>query len=370
MCQLSLIFIKNKEIIRKASINAAVINPLKAEMKEVLGHVDGFGFFINRNRLRKTRESGHVINFSKVNYTVNPIIQHVRKVSHGKITDENAHPFEFDYFVAAHNGTLKGGFIKENKEEQRTDSEQFFDYANNLIKNNPGLSVLEAFKLTYNKIEGGKFAFLVYDKRLDKYFVIRGKAPLHYSLIYKEKDIIGVIVNTEKNSLLMNLYLLRAEFGISFTEPKLLEENTIYSLDEENINLVEEKEIKIVQKDVVKRAVVVSSYTDYWSNNRGHYGVQEKNNNTNYLEMARLLFKKKRYSTELLAREIYSIMVYAIISGVEDKNGINKIIKNIEEHEIKDPVQGYGRIISESDGETIKVMMEVAEGFISKLKDK
>jgi len=333
MCQLTLVKTVNADLTKFISINAAVINPLKAKMDEKTGHVDGYGHFINRSSLWKTEFSGHEINFSSVKFTNDPAIIHVRRVSRGIISKENAHPFEFDYFVAAHNGTLSGGFL--DVKETTTDSYQFFKHANDLIKENPELSVLEAFKKSYDEIDGGKFAFLVFDKRDNVYYVIRGKATLFVSYIKSKNDkTVGIIVNTERDSLLMNLYLIRAHYGYAYTEPELLSDNTIYKLNEEEIKLEKVPGIEIKQKTVTYHTVTQATTTVY--DNTTTYEYKSGKLKRDALQ---IFFNTKVVGYQLTARDAYAAYLYAIINGYEDP------IKLLPELEAKIANKTYDPII-------------------------
>lgn len=55
--------------------------------------------------------------------TDNFFMMHVRAATRGEVSKQNAHPFEFEDFVAMHNGTLKD---KQYQDKEKTDSELFF----------------------------------------------------------------------------------------------------------------------------------------------------------------------------------------------------------------------------------------------------
>lgn len=101
----------------------------------------------------------------------NVFIGHVRAKTKGKVSDDNAHPFELPNLVGAHNGTLKD---KQYEDWEKTDSELMFtDMSDRGIM--PVLQGLE---------DNSAFAVVIYNK-VDRqmYFARNEYRPLHFARI-------------------------------------------------------------------------------------------------------------------------------------------------------------------------------------------
>lgn len=88
------------------------------------------------------------------------LIGHNRWATQGKVNVRNAHPFEFDKVVGAHNGTLKNKYTLDKGHSFDVDSEALYHHINekgveDAIKNLDG-----AWALTWYDIEEGTINFL------------------------------------------------------------------------------------------------------------------------------------------------------------------------------------------------------------------
>jgi len=233
-----------------------------------------------------------------------PIIAHVRAATVGTsnkkvISADNSHPFESEHYILEHNGSLdrKTPFSKEEKEEfgDKTDSEVF------LLSMEKNYSAEKKFediiKETMEEWEG-KFAFIIRDKTSGVDYIVRGKsADLYISHLvtysYRKKDntkneyetVIsshhGYVINTQKNSLdkvnvLMEMLMPLNGFNtISFTDPILLEKETIFRADKFKI----EKIADITEND---RPVITThfgagyDYNSYYNNQDNVWNGQRR----------------------------------------------------------------------------------------------
>lgn len=137
--------------------------------------MDGFGVYeavaekdgIKDSRLYKSRLDAYMaINLAE--YEKKPVfddihsnlyIAHVRAATIGKVTEENAHPFETKKYVGAHNGTLKD--YKYQSKEGKTDSELMFEDMDekNILDVLCNLNVGSAYAIVMTEKETGKLYF-------------------------------------------------------------------------------------------------------------------------------------------------------------------------------------------------------------------
>lgn len=261
MCQLTFTNLHNQELNRYYVLSQSLINTLT-------DHQDGFGYFTkdkdNNPFLWKmktaptncTNLGQHLIEINK-----NPVLSHVRKATFTNgfkvIGIEQSHPFETDNLVLAHNGMLElreeSEFIK-NDWNDKIDSQIFLhvlDHYHTLYEGD----MVSALQMAYTNFYG-KFAFLIYDKRLDLYYIARGNAKLFTKEIKRDGKRIGFVVNTQRESLIGGTLFLRnyiqlrnmnMDWDEEITE---LKENTIYFLSPKTDQLTIIGEVKEESKPV------------------------------------------------------------------------------------------------------------------------
>lgn len=208
MCQLTMINLPYR-VAKLALFNQLLINTIST-------HQDGFGYYQKDNSIYKWKEKPadvHDLDDVIINTITNnnPIIAHVRlATSKLSVAIENSHPFETDKLVLAHNGTL----TPKNKEEMKAkykeeiDSEIFLKELDEVYK---GKDIVKALNKTMDKFTG-PFAFLIYSKLEDKYFVVRGTTKsIYISYVYYNKIRVGFIINTDKLDLIKNLSRIYVE---------------------------------------------------------------------------------------------------------------------------------------------------------------
>ncbi len=159
-------------------------------------------------------------------------IAHTRWATHGKPSEENAHPHVDcnENFVIVHNGIIENFLelklkLKNHKFSSETDTEVII----HLIEENYNGSLLEAIKQTIKLLEGSYAFVLISRYQPQKLFFARKDSPLVIGVAEKENfiasDVTAMLKYTNKF-----LFLENYDYGeISFCEIK------IFNLKSENV---------------------------------------------------------------------------------------------------------------------------------------
>jgi predicted glutamine amidotransferase len=269
MCQLTFINTKLAFLNRLFLYNQWMIDT------DTTNH-DGCGVYTDR--IFKSGLSAQIINNfdvcipSWIRGTNNdPVIAHVRFATptQGKkvVDDANAHPFETDKLVLAHNGVLdfKDAKNYDNHKGINIDSLIFL---RELDARYNGNNFYDAIKETMALFQG-TFAFLIYSKLEGKYFIARGwTKKLHYSFItykYKGVDKKGLVANTDLKDFEEGLYRFKvlaslSNYIIEYTKPVEFKAETVFEVDNDTGGFKELGKITEHLKPVV------STYYDDHSN--------------------------------------------------------------------------------------------------------
>lgn len=241
MCQLTFINTSDAEFNLKFLLNQYLINT-------TVTHKDGWGFFTPSKGIFKTSlHPWQTLNLGRVLsqriIEPEPIIAHVRLASlcHNKkeVKTENAHPFESEDFVLAHNGTFEGDIIDDERFKDKIDTEIFLTVLQETYDRFPKKKIAKLIDEVYTEHFTGKFALLIYFKPKNRFFVVRGTSALLYKIdIYEGEDRkkakkVGFIINTDKADLEKAFIWTCNDLQISgknyfMDEPVLLQLNTVF----------------------------------------------------------------------------------------------------------------------------------------------
>jgi predicted glutamine amidotransferase len=233
-----------------------------------------------------TLEAGEILATTGSRENTSPLLGHIRQASPKvPVTEENAHPFILEDVTFVHNGKLipedEKKFVMEieidepdkkdpekvvKKTVSRSDSliffEHFMSFYEKSEEENPQKKFVECLNSAMNDFSG-KFAmvFLIGET----YYVVRGRTAdlyISYQVDWEdETKVNGWAINTDKKNLewstnlLSNLLCL--EDGTSpmrFTEPKLLEQESIFVAEDLGLTLI---------GTVKEKWPVTTSYTTY-----------------------------------------------------------------------------------------------------------
>lgn len=289
MCQLILTNLGNKKLNQIATAIAI-------QAGAAAGNNDGTGIMTVRGSTpsvwKTAMSGGEMLDLGRVSASCvtgdSPVIAHVRAASKGiVISEENAHPFEGERFILAHNGRLyhsgeKVEYTTTGNTGVSSDSLDFLTELEKQAVEHPDKDFLGIANEAMKKFMG-KFAFLIFDKSDSTYYICRGStAPLHIAHMYKDyeyqesyddkgnlefstllKDHAGFIVMTQKNSLNDACTLITPQLQIStgdntiFSDPIELDKDTVYKVVGDSITVVGKLE---------ENPVVYATYTQQTGN--------------------------------------------------------------------------------------------------------
>lgn len=158
------------------------------EMLEYRGYDSAGIFVVGDNKSQLVKSVGRIAELqAKVGDSVSGTtgIGHTRWATHGKPTEENAHPHTSGSgrFVLVHNGVIenylqiKETYLTKHNLKGETDTEIAIHLVEHFVEED-NLSVLEAFKKALHIIEGS-YAFALIDSQdADTIYVAKNKSPL------------------------------------------------------------------------------------------------------------------------------------------------------------------------------------------------
>lgn len=283
MCELTLVNLRNKNL-------NTTFGALQLLRNSEIYNRDGFGFF--GNRVWKSASSPDLIlNLGElVNHvtTENPLMCHVRAATatNGKkeVEVSNSHPFEETSFVLAHNGSLEFKEYRrmyDKKYDKMIDSRIFSARLQEIIDDNPKMLFKDALKTAMEEFRG-KFAFLIYQKEEQDFYVVRGiTAKLHISYITLNKNQIGYVINTESDHLRKNLDVFSSIFQTIYDErveyslPKEIPAESIFVAGKDDIQYVDEIKETVIPKTTTTTTTYYGGRGDY-----DYYGAPRNYKNT------------------------------------------------------------------------------------------
>ena len=208
MCQLHFISSPNDFLNRAFLLS---VTALSAREK----NDDGVGVYSQSWGLFKTEISANgITNFGKI-LSLHPeqatmLMAHTRSASPGIVVNiENAHPFEGERFILAHNGRLwkkeETVSYQASTEGVSSDSKEFLDSLEKYAKENKDMNFTQLIT-DVMKEHKGKFAFIIFDKKDSLYYAIRGKTAGLYKITFlsssaKNAKSIGYAITTGKSEL-------------------------------------------------------------------------------------------------------------------------------------------------------------------------
>lgn len=183
---------------------------------------------------------------------VNIYMGHNRYATQGKVISDNAHPFEFENLVGAHNGTLLMSSLRDfhNAKDFDVDSQIIYSH----------LSHTRDIKSVWRDADGA-MALSWFDKVDRKLNLIRNKErPLFFAYSKDDKNLLWA-------SEEWMLYVASGRQDVDILQPVRMEPNRLYTF-----SLTEEGKISHIEEDLppfVAKPIPLNYYGGYGKNSEG-----------------------------------------------------------------------------------------------------
>ena len=179
-------------------------------------HDGGWGIaYLKNNRWKIKKSQKAVFNDPKVNQLreikTNLVILHARKVTIGKISRRNTHPFQKKDFVFCHNGTVRDKISHSPKFKVKGDTDSEHLFYSILTENEKEKNLVKAIRKNLNRYKNYAGSnFILANKEKSFVFIKENKKPLYYQMkMGKKKNV--VIISSEKLPPLKDMKWKRLE---------------------------------------------------------------------------------------------------------------------------------------------------------------
>jgi hypothetical protein len=292
-------------------------------------------------------------------FNLNIILGHNRAATQGSITEANAHPFDFDNLVGAHNGTIQKWSMRDFKGFKDFDVDSQILYSH--------LDRTDDLQYIWDNVDGAMALTWWNRKNNTIHFARNGERPLHYCF---SED--GKKVYWASEAWMLSISLGRN--GQKHTEIRGVEENTLHTFT------FDDKRVPTLSTSPLnpKKAVTYNygndyDYVEWWKKNgKGH---KEKKGG-NHVVSAIPLFKQFFVKDYQIVRETPSLEGFVIGETLEGEKirlytpnwkPFNKVIEEIE----KDPEQLYEvknpfKVHNDKEGFTVGGMWQNAKPIENK----
>lgn len=299
MCELFFIKSKDGGIIRRERIRDMVLTAQEGSYH----NSDGSGAYNRHGRVFRTEEPLHEVEVSELVsqlYGSRMLVMHVRASTRGSVCEENAHPFQEDESVLAHNGTMRG--LNDHGSGDITDSKRFLKKVNSQEEENPVQDVKSALESTK-----GWLSIFYRDMEAEETLYFRNRASFTFA------ETSSVVIGATKADRL-NFYsdLMPGRKVHNSFEP---EEGKIYRISDgyPTINPVEEYELgKEATSGYSSRSYGGSRFSGHSARGRGrsnsyHEGHDnsESDSDSDYPESYKE-YKRQRASGEEPLEDLYA----------------------------------------------------------------
>jgi predicted glutamine amidotransferase len=173
-------------------------------------HDGGWGIaYLENNRWIVEKSTKPIFKDPKVNkfrnVKTNLVILHARKVTIGKISMENTHPFQLNEFIFCHNGTVRDKIYYDSKFTVKGDTDSEHLFGSILTENKKEKNIIEAIRNNLNKYQNYTgINFILANRNKSYVFIKKNNQPKYYQMkMGKKKDFL--IVSSEELPQLPNI---------------------------------------------------------------------------------------------------------------------------------------------------------------------
>lgn len=216
--------------------------------------------------------------------TDNLYMMHVRAATKGVINKENAHPYDFEDFIVAHNGTLKDA---KYDDKEKTDTFLFFKDFQQKLNDDPEKDFDEVLADHINSLEsGGAYAITLFNKINRCMYFLRNSARPLWLAVHKKRGVIYWASERWMLSAILGRHGLKTGLeDESKDDYKIFnfEEHQVHRLDLDDIKKGEEN--LFIKTDIIARRpppVITEVYEDElpwgmgWCSSQAYPKIEDK----------------------------------------------------------------------------------------------
>jgi glucosamine--fructose-6-phosphate aminotransferase (isomerizing) len=274
-------------VIGKASCLATILDGL--QKLEYRGYDSaGIAFLNNSGKTTCIKKKGNVSVLRKSvlgddkEYYGTSAIAHTRWATHGKVTEDNAHPHQSGKISIVHNGIIENHeFLREDLKQKgyvflsETDSEVIVHLLHYISQENPKFGMVDVIKESASQLEGAYGLVIMSEENRNELWVVRSGSPMIIGLGENGKE--ENFISSDELSLHPHttqfVYLDEGEIAcvrseqVTFYSPKgdIIDKTVLYSSPQES-SISQGEFNSFMEKEMDEQPAVMQSLIDRYFN--------------------------------------------------------------------------------------------------------